>query len=200
MNALLHRQRYQWLLLLLFTLPCIASSTISENDDVSIRTRRLGSLLSTSTRRLQSEINGIDNTVMKEEIAPPILLAPLPVAAPVLKVAEPYTLRINAGSTEDYIDTDGFTWKSDAAFTNTGDIYSVCPLEIVNTTLDTLYCKERYFNKWVHINKSFKYNIPVPPKLPYSLGGRFNLDEINNPKTENQPSLDIILPPDLPKQ
>jgi Malectin domain len=80
----------------------------------------------------------------------------------------PYTIRYSAGATEDWIDDNGLTWKSDSTIMSNGAIYSQCPLEIANTTMDNLYCKERYFNKWVH-NGPFKYDIPVPRNGAYTL-------------------------------
>ena len=108
------------------------------------------SSLSTSTAYVRDLQDGDGNSTTANATSPtvaPIIPIQPPTLAPVLPapIIEPYTLRINAGSTEDYIDADGVIWKSDTAFTNTGDIYSVCPLEIINTTLDSLYCKERYF-------------------------------------------------------
>ena len=81
----------------------------------------------------------------------------------------PFAVRINAGSTEDFVDADGMVWKSDTAYTNTGDMYGKCPLDIFNTTLDGLYCKERYFNQWVHTVKPYKYTIPVPQTGAYTV-------------------------------
>jgi Malectin domain len=132
-------------------------------------------------RKLRSRSSSTTNVRGLQDI-----IGPLQPPAPTV---EPYTLLINSGSTADYVDADGTIWKSDTAFTNTGDIYSVCPLEIVNTTLDSLYCKERYFNKWVHINKPFRYDIPVP-RIGSAYTVKLHFAEINY-KTAKERVFDV---------
>ena len=148
MNQVQYLRCFQLLVALVVTLAYVGSATAADADFV----QRVGSSLSPNARDLQNEVAA--------------------------NITTPYTLRITAGSAEDYIDTDGVIWKSDSAFTTTGDIYSVCPLEINNTTLDSLYCKERFFNKWVHINKSFKYDIPIP-RIGIAYTVKLHFAEIN---------------------
>jgi Malectin domain len=81
---------------------------------------------------------------------------------------EPYTIRISTGSTEAWTDDLGITWEQDNYHDNNGAIYSKCPMEIDGTTLDTIFCKERYFNKWQH-KKPFHYEIPVPRNGAYAM-------------------------------
>ena len=83
------------------------------------------------------------------------------IAAPVTAVP-PFALRINAGSDMVYVDPNGRTWIADAYFGNNGGVFGDCPKTIAGTDLDALYCKERYFNKWVHA-QPFTYTIPVQP-------------------------------------
>ena len=154
---------------LVFAFSTVVRSAYDVETGATASVRRVRSIssLSASTafvRDLQDGDGTSNTTNAKSPTVAPIVPIQPPSLAPVLPapIIEPYTLRITAGSADDYIDVDGVIWKSDAAFTATGDIYSVCPLEIINTTLDSLYCKERFFNKWVHINKPFRYDIPVP--------------------------------------
>ena len=93
-----------------------------------------------------------------------------------LQLTVPYTIRISTGATESWIDENGLVWESDNAFINQGSIHSICPLQISNTTMDTLYCKERYFNKWVHM-QPFRYDLAVPRNSTYSI--RLHFAEIH---------------------
>ena len=81
-----------------------------------------------------------------------------PVSAPV--VAAPIAIRINAGSDKAWTDTaTGNIWAADAYFIG-GGAFSNCPISIDGTTLDTLFCSERYFSE-----QKGAYIIPVQPGI-----------------------------------
>jgi uncharacterized protein YuzE len=156
MNQLHFKLLFQIILLRIVAFTPVVQSVPDVDAVAATTVRRLRSITSpsttkSSTRHLQDNDG---NTA-----TPTIAISPT--AAPLVPI-QPFMVRISSGSTEDYIDADGVIWNSDTTYTNTGDIYSLCPLEIINTTLDALYCKERYFNKWVHVNKPFRYDVAVP--------------------------------------
>ena len=86
--------------------------------------------------------------------------------------AKPFEIRINAGSDAEYIDPTGRTWVADTFYGNNGGIFSDCPKVIAGTDSDALYCKERYFNKWVHA-QPFIYDITVPRPGAYNVSLHF---------------------------
>jgi Malectin domain/IPT/TIG domain len=71
------------------------------------------------------------------------------------------TVRINCGSLVPYVDPlTGNTWSADVNF-QSGGRFSNCPSEILNTTLDSVFCTERFWGGGVGINGT--YTIPVVP-------------------------------------
>ena len=169
-----------------------AGATISQR----LRSISLTSVVMSDTQwNLQEVLNNTTSTNTSTPTMAPVTTAPVtiepvtvapvtmarfvpPLPAPTATTIAPFTLHINSGSTEDYIDANGKIWKSDTIFTNTGGMYNVCPLKIFNMTLDSLYCKERYFNKWVHVNKPFRYEIPVP-RVSSAYTVKLHFSEIN---------------------
>ena len=93
-----------------------------------------------------------------------------------LQLTTPHTIRISAGATESWIDQNGLRWESDNLLINQGSVHSICPLEITNTTLDALYCKERYFDSLVH-TQPFRYDLTVPRNGTYTV--RLHFAEIH---------------------
>jgi Malectin domain len=81
---------------------------------------------------------------------------------------QPFSTRISAGATENWVDNNDVTWESDKYFNNNGAVLWLCPLQINGTDLDNLYCKERYFNPWIQ-QAPFRYDIPVPTNGTYSV-------------------------------
>lgn len=102
------------------------------------------------------KISGIEVFAYTDTLVP----VASPMSPPVLAVAPPPTIfpavRINAGG-DPYIDAQGFGWEADEYF-STGATYSSS--ECINQGLESYYCSERYFNKWVH-NTPYEYKIPV---------------------------------------
>jgi hypothetical protein len=89
-------------------------------------------------------------------------IAVLPPSSPTTSTdTEPYTIRINAGSVTDYIAPNGDVWISDKNFRTNGQVFNNCPFPINGTDLDELYCKERFYNKWLDPTAKFQYVIPV---------------------------------------
>jgi Malectin domain len=80
-----------------------------------------------------------------------------PTASPVLELS---TIRINCGSSNTYVDpVSKNVWSNDTFFNN-GHTYAVSSnVEILNTTIDTIFHTERYFNA----NSNNGYIIPVNP-------------------------------------
>jgi hypothetical protein len=94
---------------------------------------------------------------------------PAPTNAPVIQPALPFSTRISAGASEDWIDNDGIEWGKDKYYyNNKGGVHWVCPQPINGTELDGLYCKDRYFNMWEY-NGPYWYDIPVPKNAAYSV-------------------------------
>ena len=121
------------------------------------------------------EVNEIPNSVPVAPPAPVRAPVTVPASAPVrppIRVPSisptGFVLRINSGQDKDYVDPNGVIWQADDYFGNNGAIYGLCPLAIAGTTLDELYCKERYFNIWVH-STPFRYDIPIPRTGTYSV-------------------------------
>ena len=79
------------------------------------------------------------------------------------------TIRINCGSTVAYLDNSTkITWSKDRYFVN-GSTYKnpICPTNITNSGLDSLFCTERYFGASTISSSSSmlvgEYSIPVIP-------------------------------------
>jgi Malectin domain/IPT/TIG domain len=93
-----------------------------------------------------------------------------PTLKPVIKPTMPSlptpklsTVRINCGSSVPFIDPlTNNTWSADINFQN-GSRYNICPAEISNTAIDTVYCSERWFGGGLGMNGT--YTIPVVPGL-----------------------------------
>jgi Malectin domain/IPT/TIG domain len=91
--------------------------------------------------------------------------AKVPTNAPTSSPIPSFALRVNCGSSNNYVDPNGFTWIADSYFGSKGGIYSGCPLAVSGTDMDELYCKERYFG-WP-TTPPFIYDIPVPRAATY---------------------------------
>jgi Malectin domain len=93
-------------------------------------------------------------------LPPPTSAQPsvLPSSSPVFAPTNA-TIRINCGSTSDWIDPLGNVWKADSFFSPGAKINNNCPKSIGNTELDTLFCTDRCWNTV----PSGQYNIPVLP-------------------------------------
>jgi DNA-binding protein len=93
-----------------------------------------------------------------------------PTSAPAVKPTVPVqptptlsTVRINCGGSAPYVDPlTNNTWSADINFQN-GSRYNVCPAEIFNTTIDTVFCSERWFGGGTGVNGT--YTIPVIPGM-----------------------------------
>ena len=84
--------------------------------------------------------------------------APILVSTP---TTDPNIIRINAGSDTNYVAPNGDVWIPDTNFRTNGQIFTLCPFNINGTVLGELYCKERFYNKWLDLTAKFQYTIPV---------------------------------------
>lgn len=71
-----------------------------------------------------------------------------------------FVLRVNSGSSESTVDSDGNIWEADAYFQG-GSTFSACPIDIMDTSHDFLYCSERWGNP--------SYVVPVPKSGHYKV-------------------------------
>jgi Malectin domain len=117
-------------------------------------------LLSSIDRATISAIeieDGRAQTPAKRPTPKPVLQPPTP-SPPTPPLS---TVRINCGGTSTYIDPlTNNVWAADVNFQN-GSRYTVCPAEIFNTSIDTVFCSERWFGGGQGINGT--YTIPVVP-------------------------------------
>jgi Malectin domain len=96
-----------------------------------------------------------------------ILQSSSPVPA---STSELWSLRIDAGSLEDYTDANGTTWMSDAWFGGKGRLFAPasCASSISTSVDGTIYCTQRSFSP-NQSNPPFVYRIPVPKKSIYEI-------------------------------
>jgi Malectin domain/IPT/TIG domain len=109
----------------------------------------------------------VSNVQLIYQVLLPPVKAPVrpPVSAPIF---DPFTLRINVGSNQNYSDPNGNNWVADTYFGNKGKMFSGCPLAIAGTVMDEIYCKERFFNTRT-TPVPYQYTIPVPRSATYSI-------------------------------
>jgi hypothetical protein len=110
-------------------------------------------------------INGIEivsatgsPTPMGLPTLPPVLATMAPIPSTLAPVPEPVSssIRINTGGGQ-YTDPSGNVWMADSYFGNKGNGYGSCGSDILGTTLDELYC----YNRWYGGADNLVYDIPI---------------------------------------
>jgi hypothetical protein len=102
-------------------------------------------------------INGIEIVPATGPLTPPSTKAPTPTLAPAPAPGPSSTaIRINTGGGQ-YTDPSGNVWMADAYFGNKGNGYGSCGSDILGTTLDEVYC----YNRWHGGADNLVYEIPI---------------------------------------